>query len=48
MRLKPQTYVLTSVTFERRRIFQLPQNAELMISLLYRHRELQACGVFRH
>jgi putative transposase len=41
MRLKPQTYVLTSVTFQRQRIFQTPDHAELMISILLRHRELK-------
>jgi putative transposase len=39
MRLKPQTYAITIVTRQRRRIFQRTANAELMIATLFRYRE---------
>src|ERR1700733_3220591 len=39
MRLNPQTYALTVVTFQRHRIFQRTANAELLIATLARHRE---------
>ena len=39
MRLNPQTYALTAVTFERRRLFQRIANAELMIATLLRYRD---------
>jgi putative transposase len=39
MRLKPQTYAITIVTHQRRRIFQRTANAELMIATLFRYRE---------
>ena len=39
MRLKPQTFALTTVTHNRLRIFQRTTNAELLLSILFRHRE---------
>ncbi len=39
MRLNPQTYALTAVTFQRHRIFQRTANAELLIATLDRQRE---------
>ena len=39
MRLKPQTYVLTTVTHNRLRIFQRAANAELLIATLFRYRD---------
>jgi putative transposase len=39
MRLNPQTYALTVVTFQRHRIFQRTANAELLIATLARYRE---------
>ena len=39
MRLKPQTYALTAVTYQRRRIFQKTITAELFIATLFRYRE---------
>jgi putative transposase len=39
MRLKPQTYAITILTHQRRRIFQRTANAELMIATLLRYRE---------
>ncbi len=39
MRLNPQTYALTTVTSERRRIFQRTAHAELLISTLTRYRD---------
>jgi putative transposase len=44
MRLKPQTYVLTAVTHQRRRLFQCTATAELFISTLFRYRD---AGKFR-
>jgi len=38
MRLNPQTYALTAVTFDRLRIFQRTANADLLIQTLLRHR----------
>jgi putative transposase len=38
MRLKPQTYALTAVTHQRRRVFQRDLIAELLISTLFRYR----------
>jgi len=39
MRLKPQTYALTSVAHQRRRIFQRDAIAELFIATLFRYRD---------
>ena len=39
MRLNPQTYALTTVCFERRRIFQRAANAELMLATILRYRD---------
>ena len=39
MRLKPQTYALTAVTHQRRRLFQRATNAELFIATLFRYRD---------
>jgi putative transposase len=39
MRLKPQTYVLTAVTHQRRRVFQRDAIAELFIATLFRYRD---------
>ncbi len=39
MRLNPQTYALTAVCHERRRIFQRTANAELLIATILRHRD---------
>jgi putative transposase len=39
MRFKPQTYALTAVTHQRRRLFQRNTTAELFIETLFRHRE---------
>ena len=39
MRLKPQTYALTAVTHNRIRLFQRTANAEILLSLLFRHRD---------
>jgi putative transposase len=39
MRLKPQTYALTAVTYQRRRIFQRTATAELFINTLFRYRD---------
>jgi len=39
MRLKPQTYALTALTHQRRRIFQRTTNAELFIATLFRYRD---------
>ena len=44
MRRNPQTYALTAVCYERRRIFQRTANAELMIATLARYRD---SGKFR-
>jgi putative transposase len=40
MRLKPQTYTLTAVTHQRRRIFQKTTTAELFIATLFRYRDV--------
>lgn len=39
MRLKPQTYALTAVAHQRRRIFQRDTVAELLIATLFRYRD---------
>jgi len=39
MRLNEQTYALTAVAHERRRIFQRTANAELLIATILRYRE---------
>jgi putative transposase len=39
MRLHPQTYALTSSTYERRRVFQRLEIAELMIATIFRYRD---------
>lgn len=39
MRLKPQTYALTAVTYQRRRLFQRAETAELLITTLFRYRD---------
>ena len=39
MRLKPQTYALTAVAHERRRIFQRAINADLLIATILRYRD---------
>jgi putative transposase len=39
MRLKPQTYVLTTVAYQRRRVFQRDTNAEVFIATLFRYRD---------
>ncbi len=44
MRLKAQTYALTAVTHQRRRLFQRTATAELFIATLFRYRD---AGKFR-
>jgi putative transposase len=39
MRLKPQTYALTAIAHQRRRIFQRTAIAELFIATLFRYRD---------
>ena len=39
MRLKPQTYALTSIAHQRRRIFQRHTTAELFIATIFRYRD---------
>ena len=39
MRLKPQTYALTAVAHQRRRVFQQTTIAELFIATLFRYRD---------
>ena len=39
MRLKPQTYAITAIAHERRRIFQRATNAELLIATILRYRD---------
>jgi putative transposase len=39
MRLKPQTYVLTTVAYQRRPVFQRDAIAELFIATLFRYRD---------
>lgn len=39
MRLRPQTYALTAVAYQRRRIFQRDVIAELFIATLFRYRD---------
>ena len=41
MRLKPQTYVLTTVAYQRRRVFQRDTIAELFIATLFRYRDAE-------
>jgi putative transposase len=40
MRLKLQTYAFTAITYQRRRVFQRTEIAELMIATIIRHRDL--------
>ena len=40
MRLKPQTYVLTAVAHQRRRVFQRDAIAELFIATIFRNRDV--------
>jgi len=37
--MRPETYALTAVTHQRRRIFQVGANAELFLTTLFRYRE---------
>ena len=37
--MRPETYALTTVAHQRRRIFQVTTNAELLISTLFRYRD---------
>lgn len=39
MRLRPQSYALTTSTSERHRLFQRTEIAELMISTIFRYRD---------
>ena len=39
MRLKPRTFTLTAVAYERRRIFQRAANADLLIATILRYRD---------
>jgi putative transposase len=39
MRIKPQTYALTAVCHQRRRVFQRDATAELLIATLFRYRD---------
>ena len=39
MRLKPQTYALTAIAHQRRRVFQRTTIAELLIATLFRYRD---------
>jgi putative transposase len=39
-RQKPETYALTMVTHQRRSLFQRTENAQLMIDILFRYRDL--------
>jgi putative transposase len=39
VRTKPETFAITAITHERRRIFQRTSNADLMLSTLFRYRE---------
>jgi len=39
MRLKPQTYALTTIAHQRRRVFQPTTIAELFITTLFRYRD---------
>jgi putative transposase len=40
MRQHPQTYAITAITHNRRRLFQRPEIAERFISILFRYRDL--------
>ena len=37
--MRPETYALTAVAAQRRRLFQVTANAELLIATLFRYRE---------
>jgi putative transposase len=39
MRLRPQTYALTAIAHQRRRVFQRTTIAELLIATLFRYRD---------
>jgi putative transposase len=39
IRIKPETFAITAVTHQRRRIFQRTTNADLMMDLLFRYRD---------
>src|SRR5690349_21241138 len=39
VRLKPETFAVTVITHQRRRIFQRTMNADLMLNTLFRYRE---------
>ena len=39
MRLKPQTYALTTVAYQRRQVFQRDTIAELFITTIFRYRD---------
>jgi putative transposase len=39
MRIKPQTYAITAVAHQRRRVFQRTATAELFIATLFRYRD---------
>ena len=39
IRIKPETFAITAVTHQRRRIFQRTTNADLMLATLFRYRE---------
>lgn len=39
VRIKPETFAITAVTYQRRQIFQRTASAELMIATLFRYRE---------
>ena len=37
--MRPETYALTTVAHQRRRLFQAAENADLLIATLYRYRD---------
>jgi putative transposase len=37
--MRPETYALTSIAYQRRRLFQTTANAELLIATLFRYRD---------
>lgn len=39
VRTKPETFAITAVTHQRRRVFQRTANADLMMNTLFRYRE---------
>jgi putative transposase len=39
VRIKPESFVITSVTHQRRRIFQRTANAELLMTTLFRYQQ---------